>query len=110
MISVTTSAEHTSASSAASATKDQDQGQNNLNRPITFRDNNRHNLVSPCSIGPQGLGIKMTARYLIKLEPDDNDTLLVTCPALPEVTTTVVPTSRSRSCTAGVSIAATVAS
>jgi antitoxin HicB len=29
----------------------------------------------------------MTARYLIKLEPDDNDTLLVTCPALPEVTT-----------------------
>jgi predicted RNase H-like HicB family nuclease len=29
----------------------------------------------------------MTARYLIKLEPDDNDTLLVTCPALPEVAT-----------------------
>ena len=29
----------------------------------------------------------MTVRYLIKLEPDDNDTLLVTCPALPEVTT-----------------------
>jgi antitoxin HicB len=26
-------------------------------------------------------------RYLIKLEPDDKDTLLVTCPALPEVTT-----------------------
>jgi antitoxin HicB len=26
-------------------------------------------------------------RYPIKLEPDDNDTLLVTCPALPEVTT-----------------------
>ena len=26
-------------------------------------------------------------RYRIKLEPDDNDTLLVTCPALPEVTT-----------------------
>jgi antitoxin HicB len=25
--------------------------------------------------------------YRIKLEPDDNDTLLVTCPALPEVTT-----------------------
>ena len=25
--------------------------------------------------------------YPIKLEPDDNDTLLVTCPALPEVTT-----------------------
>jgi antitoxin HicB len=29
----------------------------------------------------------MTVRYLIKLEPDDNDTLLVTCPALPEVAT-----------------------
>ena len=27
----------------------------------------------------------MTVRYLIKLEPDDNDTLLVTCRALPEV-------------------------
>ena len=26
-------------------------------------------------------------RYAIKLEPDDNGTLLVTCPALPEVTT-----------------------
>ncbi len=26
-------------------------------------------------------------RYRIKLEPDDNDTLLVTCPALPDVTT-----------------------
>jgi antitoxin HicB len=25
--------------------------------------------------------------YLIKLTPDDNDTLMVTCPALPEVTT-----------------------
>lgn len=25
--------------------------------------------------------------YRIKLEPDDNDTLIVTCPALPEVTT-----------------------
>lgn len=25
--------------------------------------------------------------YRIKLEPDDNDTLLVTCPSLPEVTT-----------------------
>jgi antitoxin HicB len=29
----------------------------------------------------------MTVRYLIKLEPDDNDTLLATCPALPEVAT-----------------------
>jgi antitoxin HicB len=29
----------------------------------------------------------MTVRYWIKLEPDDNDTLLVTCPALPEVAT-----------------------
>lgn len=29
----------------------------------------------------------MTMRYAIKLEPDDNGTLLVTCPALPEVTT-----------------------
>jgi antitoxin HicB len=29
----------------------------------------------------------MMLRYSIKLEPDDNDTLLVTCPALPEVTT-----------------------
>jgi antitoxin HicB len=29
----------------------------------------------------------MTLAYDIKLEPDDNDTLLVTCPALPEVTT-----------------------
>ncbi len=29
----------------------------------------------------------MMLRYLIKLEPDDNGTLLVTCPALPEVTT-----------------------
>jgi antitoxin HicB len=26
-------------------------------------------------------------RYRVKLEPDDNGTLLVTCPALPEVTT-----------------------
>lgn len=26
-------------------------------------------------------------RYLVTLTPDDNDTLLVTCPALPEVTT-----------------------
>jgi antitoxin HicB len=26
-------------------------------------------------------------RYPVKLEPDDNGTLLVTCPALPEVTT-----------------------
>jgi antitoxin HicB len=25
--------------------------------------------------------------YIVTLEPDDNDTLLVTCPALPEVTT-----------------------
>lgn len=25
--------------------------------------------------------------YRIKVEPDDNETLLVTCPALPEVTT-----------------------
>ena len=29
----------------------------------------------------------MMLRYPIKLEPDDNGTLLVTCPALPEVTT-----------------------
>jgi antitoxin HicB len=29
----------------------------------------------------------MTLAYDIKLEPDDNGTLLVTCPALPEVTT-----------------------
>ena len=29
----------------------------------------------------------MTLNYPIKLEPDDNGTLLVTCPALPEVTT-----------------------
>ena len=29
----------------------------------------------------------MTLRYPIKLELDDNGTLLVTCPALPEVTT-----------------------
>jgi antitoxin HicB len=36
----------------------------------------------------QGFEIEMTVRYLIKLEPDDNDTLLVTCPAsLPEVAT-----------------------
>ena len=28
----------------------------------------------------------MSLTYPIKLEPDDNDTLLVTCPALPEVT------------------------
>src|SRR5262245_31611293 len=30
---------------------------------------------------------ELGAKYLIKLEPDDNDTLLVTCPALPEVAT-----------------------
>ena len=29
----------------------------------------------------------MSLTYPIKLQPDDNDTLLVTCPALPEVTT-----------------------
>ena len=29
----------------------------------------------------------MSLAYPIKLEPDDNGTLLVTCPALPEVTT-----------------------
>jgi antitoxin HicB len=29
----------------------------------------------------------MTVRYPIKLEPDDNGTLLVACPALPEVAT-----------------------
>ena len=29
----------------------------------------------------------MNVSYLIKLEPDDNGTLLVTCPELPEVTT-----------------------
>jgi antitoxin HicB len=29
----------------------------------------------------------MTLAYRIKIEPDDNGTLLVTCPALPEVTT-----------------------
>jgi antitoxin HicB len=29
----------------------------------------------------------MTLRYPIKLDPEDNDTLLVTCPALPEVAT-----------------------
>jgi antitoxin HicB len=29
----------------------------------------------------------MKLAYLIKLEPDDNGTFLVTCPALPEVTT-----------------------
>ena len=29
----------------------------------------------------------MRLTYPIKLEPDDNGTLLVTCPALPEVTT-----------------------
>ncbi len=29
----------------------------------------------------------MMLRYPIKIEPDDNGTLLVTCPALPEVTT-----------------------
>jgi antitoxin HicB len=29
----------------------------------------------------------MTLRYPIKITPDDNDTMLVTCPALPEVTT-----------------------
>jgi antitoxin HicB len=29
----------------------------------------------------------MTLRFPIKVEPDDNDTLLVTCPTLPEVTT-----------------------
>jgi antitoxin HicB len=29
----------------------------------------------------------MMLRYPIKLQPDDNNTLLVTCPALPEVTT-----------------------
>src|SRR5215469_4048566 len=34
----------------------------------------------------QGLGTKMIA-YKIKLEPDDNETLLVTCPDLPPVTT-----------------------
>jgi antitoxin HicB len=29
----------------------------------------------------------MMVTYRVKLEPDDNGTLLVTCPALPEVTT-----------------------
>ena len=29
----------------------------------------------------------MMLGYRIKIEPDDNGTLLVTCPALPEVTT-----------------------
>jgi len=29
----------------------------------------------------------MTLAFHVKLTPDDNDTLLVTCPALPEVTT-----------------------
>jgi antitoxin HicB len=29
----------------------------------------------------------MSLTYPIKFEPDDNGTLLVTCPALPEVTT-----------------------
>ena len=29
----------------------------------------------------------MTLAYRIELEPDDNGSLLVTCPALPEVTT-----------------------
>jgi predicted RNase H-like HicB family nuclease len=29
----------------------------------------------------------MSLTYPIKLEPDDNGTLLVTCPALPEITT-----------------------
>ena len=29
----------------------------------------------------------MRLTYLIKFEPDDNGTLMVTCPALPEVTT-----------------------
>ena len=29
----------------------------------------------------------MSLTYPIKLEPDDNGTLLITCPALPEVTT-----------------------
>jgi antitoxin HicB len=51
----------------------------------------------------------MTVRYLIKLEPDDNDTLRVTCPAPSEVATfgedeadavrrarDATPTSRSR--------------
>jgi antitoxin HicB len=33
------------------------------------------------------LGLKMTVHYPIKLEPDDNDTLMVTCPVLPEVAT-----------------------
>src|SRR5262249_18412591 len=32
-------------------------------------------------------GTEVMLRYLIKLEPDDNGTLLVTCPAIPEVTT-----------------------
>jgi predicted RNase H-like HicB family nuclease len=29
----------------------------------------------------------VVARYLFKTEPDDNGTLLITCPAFPEVTT-----------------------
>ena len=41
------------------------------------------------STGPvsEGPWIEMSLTYPIKLEPDDNGTLLVTCPALPEVTT-----------------------
>ena len=33
------------------------------------------------------LGFEVMLGYRIKLTPDDNGTLLVTCPALPEVTT-----------------------
>jgi antitoxin HicB len=35
----------------------------------------------------EGPWTEMTLGYRIKIEPDDNGTLLVTCPALPEVTT-----------------------
>jgi hypothetical protein len=37
----------------------------------------------------------MTVRYLIKLGPDDNDTLLVTCPD-PVHKATIIPRGRAR--------------
>jgi antitoxin HicB len=36
---------------------------------------------------PQGPGTEMTLRYPVKLEADDNGTVLATCPSLPEMTT-----------------------
>src|SRR3954463_4243177 len=42
----------------------------------------------PCAPHPEGLGTEaMMLSYAVRLEPDDNDTLLVTCPDLPGVVT-----------------------